>query len=90
MADILKVTTPSSGYDNTMIKTPPQAGQGTQIQNPIDPTRVMRGDNRTDAGRNGSSSLLGMVPILVHSQYGKKHAGYVGYIYRYFFREKRC
>ncbi|WP_367569195.1 hypothetical protein [Lacrimispora sp.] len=57
MADILKVTTPLSGYDNTTIKTPPQAGQGTQIQNPIDPTRVMRGDNRTDAGRNGEQQL---------------------------------
>ena len=33
MADVLKVTTPLSGYDNSTIKNNPQAGQGAQIQN---------------------------------------------------------
>lgn len=57
MADILKVTTPLSGYDNSTIKNNPQAGQGAQIQNPVDPTKVMRGDNRTDSGGNGEQQL---------------------------------
>lgn len=56
MADILKVTTPLSGYDNSTIKNNPQAGQGTHIQNPVDPSKVMRGDNRSDAG-NGEQQM---------------------------------
>lgn len=42
MADILKVTTPLSGYDNSTIKNNPQAGQGVQIQN--QPNRSLKGD----------------------------------------------
>lgn len=57
MADILKVTTPLSGYDNSTIKNNPQAGQGVQIQNPVDPSKVMRGDNRSDSGRNGDQQM---------------------------------
>ena len=57
MADILKVTTPLSGYDNSTIKNNPQAGQGVQIQNPVDPSKVTRGDNRTDSGGNGEQQL---------------------------------
>ncbi|WP_026892790.1 hypothetical protein [Lacrimispora aerotolerans] len=57
MADVLKVTTPLSGYDNSTIKNNPQAGQGPQIQNPVDPSRVTRGDNRTNAGGNGEQQL---------------------------------
>lgn len=57
MADILKVTTPMSGYDNSTIKNNPQAGQGPQVQNPVDPSKVMRGDNRTDSGGNQEQQL---------------------------------
>lgn len=57
MADVLKVTTPLSGYDNSTIKNNPQAGQGPQIQNPVDPSKVMRGDNRTDSGGNSEQQL---------------------------------
>ncbi|GLC80490.1 hypothetical protein [Lacrimispora brassicae] len=57
MADILKVTTPLSGYDNSTIKNNPQAGQGVHIQNPVDPSKVMRGDNRSDSGGNGEQQL---------------------------------
>lgn len=57
MADILKVTTPLSGYDNSTIKNNPQAGQGVQIQNPVDPSKVTRGDNRTDSGGNGEQQM---------------------------------
>lgn len=53
MADVLKVTTPLSGYDNSTIKNNPQAGQGAQIQNPVDPSKVTRGDNRSDSGGQG-------------------------------------
>ncbi|WP_124066940.1 hypothetical protein [Clostridium sp. E02] len=57
MADILKVTTPMSGYDNSSIKNNPQAGQGVQIQNPVDPSKVTRGDNRTDSGGSKEQQL---------------------------------
>ncbi len=57
MADILKVTTPLSGYDNSTIKNNPQAGQGIQIQNPIDPSKATRADNRSDSGGNGDQQL---------------------------------
>jgi len=57
MADILKVTTPMSGYDNSTIKNSPQAGQGTNIQNPVDPSIVTRGDNRSDSGGNTEQQL---------------------------------
>ncbi|WP_143322311.1 hypothetical protein [Clostridium sp. HBUAS56010] len=57
MADVLKVTTPLSGYDNSTIKNNPQAGQGLQIQNPVDPSKVTRGDNRTDSGGSKDQQL---------------------------------
>jgi hypothetical protein len=57
MADILKVTTPLSGHDNSTIKNRPQAGQGPQIQNPVDPTKVTRGDNRSDSGGNEEQQM---------------------------------
>lgn len=57
MADVLKVTTPLSGYDNSTIKNNPQAGQGVQIQNPVDPSKVTRGDNRTNSGGDGEQQL---------------------------------
>lgn len=58
MADILKVTTPLAGYDNSTVKNSPQAGQGAQIQNPVDPSRVLRGDNRSDAGNDQEQQLM--------------------------------
>ncbi|WP_394523094.1 hypothetical protein [Lacrimispora sp. JR3] len=57
MADVLKVTTPLSGYDNSTIKNNPQAGQDVQIQNPVDPSKVTRGDNRTNSGGDGEQQL---------------------------------
>lgn len=57
MADVLKVTTPLAGYDNSTVKNSPQAGQGVQVQNPVDPSRVLRGDNRSDAGENKDQQM---------------------------------
>ncbi|MDR2023959.1 MAG: hypothetical protein LBQ71_12110 [Hungatella sp.] len=57
MADILKVTTPLSGYDNSPVKNNPQADQGVPIQNPVNPSRVTKGDNKPDSGGNGEQQL---------------------------------
>lgn len=57
MANILKVTTPGSGYDNNNIKNNPAPNNGMQIQNPVDPTKVTRSDNRTDSGDNQGGKL---------------------------------
>ena len=78
MADILKVTTPMSGYDNSTIKNNPQAGQGPQIQNPVDPSKVMRGDNRTDSGGNQEQQLAFSVSFQLRhiSQYDQECSGY--------------
>lgn len=57
MADILKVTTPAAGYENSSIKNNPNTGQNIHIQNPVDPSKVSRGDNRTDSGRDGNGQL---------------------------------
>ncbi|WP_349946705.1 hypothetical protein ABFV83_20835 [Lacrimispora sp. BS-2] len=72
MADILKVTTPLAGYDNSTIKNNPQAGQGIHIQNPVDPSKVMRGDNRTDSGGNGEQQLA--------FQYGSNFAAFLNQV----------
>uniref|UniRef100_UPI0006D11EFC hypothetical protein n=1 Tax=Clostridium sp. NkU-1 TaxID=1095009 RepID=UPI0006D11EFC len=56
MADILKVTTPLSGYDNSTIKNNPQAGQGIHIQNPVDPSKVTRGITGLIPGETGNNS----------------------------------
>lgn len=45
MADILKVTTPSAGYDTTA-KTNPITTNDTNIQNIIDPSKVTRPDGK--------------------------------------------
>lgn len=51
MANVLKVTTPGAGFDNTSIKNTPHPKEQIQIQNPIDPNKVTRSDNRTDSGQ---------------------------------------
>jgi len=72
MADILKVSTPLSGYDNSSIKNNPQAGQGVQIQNPIDPSKVTRADNRSDSGEDGEKNLA--------FQYGSNFSAFLNLI----------
>ncbi len=50
MSNILKVTTPVTGYDNTINKQN-QASQAEnlQIKNPVDPNKVVRPDGRSEA-----------------------------------------
>ena len=51
MSNILKVTTPTVGYDNNSInnkQTPAQQAQDLSIKNPVEANRVGRADGRTD------------------------------------------
>lgn len=48
MADIVKVTTPMTGYENTTPRQNPITPGDTQIQNVADPTRVNRPDGKTE------------------------------------------
>lgn len=58
MPNVLKVTTPGAGFDNTNIRSNPQPGKTDgQIQIPVDPNRVTRGDNRADSGQNQGGEL---------------------------------
>ena len=51
MSNILKVTTPTTGYDNNAINKPnnAQQNQDLSIKNPVDPNRVVRPDGRGQA-----------------------------------------
>lgn len=57
MSNVLKVTTPATGYENT-VKNNPATGEEKQIQNPVDPGKVIRPDGRTDSGQNQNLQLL--------------------------------
>lgn len=58
MPNVLKVTTPGAGFDNNSIKSNPQPGQrDIQVQVPVDPSRVTRGDNRKDQGQDQGGNL---------------------------------
>ena len=48
MADIVKVTTPTTGYENTTPRQNPITPGDTQIQNVADPTRINRPDGKTE------------------------------------------
>lgn len=56
MADIMKVTTPMTGYENTSPRQNPITPNDTQIQNVVTPNRVSRPDGKTEhqgADNNG-------------------------------------
>lgn len=57
MPNILKVSTPATGYENNSVKNNPTASEGLQIRNPVDPSKVPRGDNRADAGQDQGTQL---------------------------------
>lgn len=57
MSNVLKVTTPSLGYENS-VKNNPLTTNDKQIQHPIDPSKVVRADGRTDTGQNQDLQLL--------------------------------
>ena len=51
MSNILKVTTPPTGYDNNAInkQTTSQQAESMSVKNPVDPSRVVRADGRNQA-----------------------------------------
>ena len=52
MSNILKVTTPVTGYDNTLSKqTPSQKAEDLSVKNPIVPDKVVRPDGRSQTGQ---------------------------------------
>lgn len=58
MADIMKVTTPTTGYENTSPRQNPITPGDTRIQNVVDPTRVNRPDGKNEQkGANDSGNL---------------------------------
>ena len=69
MSNILKVTTPTVGYDNNSInnkQTPAQQAQDLSIKNPVEANRVGRADGRTDP----SSDDGGQKGISYESNFG--------------------
>ncbi|MCI8835513.1 MAG: hypothetical protein HFH24_09100 [Ruminococcus sp.] len=58
MSNILKVTTPIAGYENTVNKqNTTQQAEDLSIKNPVDPTKVVRPDERKDAGGNQGKGI---------------------------------
>lgn len=59
MSDILKVTTPTSGYENST-RTNPISTNDSTIQNIVDPTKATRPDNRSGHTENqeGNNALF--------------------------------
>ncbi|MCI8559349.1 MAG: hypothetical protein HFI19_16660 [Lachnospiraceae bacterium] len=57
MANILRVTTPPTGYENNVRNNAQNQPDKMQIQNPVDPSRVVRPDNRSDANSQSGSQL---------------------------------
>lgn len=56
MPNILRVTTPPTGMDNN-VKNNPLTTNEKQIQNPVDPAKVVRPDGRSDAGDSQQTKL---------------------------------
>lgn len=59
MPNILRVTTPPTGLENNNVKNNPLTTNEKQIQNPVDPGKVVRPDGRGDAG-DSQQTKLGM------------------------------
>lgn len=57
MANILRVTTPPTGYENNVRNNTLNQPEKMQIQNPVDPSRVVRPDGRTDANSQNQAQL---------------------------------
>lgn len=71
MANILQVTSPSVNTNRNIIDTQGVKNEtGPQIQNPVDPTRVVRADGQT-GGRTGTATGEGTYSIIDYeSNYG--------------------
>lgn len=57
MANILRVTTPPTGYENNVRNNAQNQPDKMQIQNPVDPSKVVRPDNRSDANSQSGAQL---------------------------------
>ncbi len=61
MSNILKVTTPTTGYDNNAIRqNSPQQAEDMSIKNPVDPNRVGRSDGRNQADNKHDAAQKGV------------------------------
>ncbi len=57
MANILRVTTPPTGYENNVRNNPQNQPDKMQIHQPVDPNRVARPDGRNDANSQSQAQL---------------------------------
>ncbi|MCI9075395.1 MAG: hypothetical protein HFH10_06270 [Dorea sp.] len=62
MSNILKVTTPTTGYDNNAInkQNPAHQSQDMSVKNPVDPNRVVRPDGRNQANGEQNAANKGI------------------------------
>ena len=62
MSNILKVTTPTTGYDNNAItkKNTAQQTQDISVKNPVDPSRVVRPDGRNQPNGEQNAANKGI------------------------------
>lgn len=62
MSNILKVTTPPTGYDNNAInkQTTSQQAESMSVKNPVDPSRVVRADGRDQANNQQDAAQKGV------------------------------
>ncbi len=62
MSNILKVTTPPTGYDNNAInkQTTSQQAENMSVKNPVDPSRVVRADGRNQANNQQDAAQKGV------------------------------
>ncbi len=59
MANILKVTTPATGYENTAnVRTNPEMQNPVHVQGPVNPDKVARSDARSDAASQQGEEAL--------------------------------
>lgn len=59
MANILKVTTPVGGYDNTAnVRTNPELQNPVNVQGPVNPEKITRPDARSDAASQQDEAAL--------------------------------
>ncbi|MCI8581835.1 MAG: hypothetical protein HFH13_01665 [Dorea sp.] len=62
MSNILKVTTPTTGYDNNAInkQNSAQHTQDLSVKNPVDPSRVVRADGRNQSNGEQNAANKGI------------------------------
>ena len=77
MSNILKVTTPPTGYDNNAInkQTTSQQAENMSVKNPVDPSRVVRADGRNQANnqQDAAQNVGGPVDVEIQPGEGNQH-----------------